>query len=138
MPIFSVSSIAKRFLVPGWRLGWLIVHDRRNAVSDELRRALVSLTQRTLGPCSILQGALPQILGSTPASMFEHTNSIVEVHCFYFSSSVPYPRPSHVLNHRKCQLKLQSSQKLLPFLLCFISHFLVSLCQYKQMQGNSA
>lgn len=28
VPILSVGGIAKRFLVPGWRLGWVIVHDK--------------------------------------------------------------------------------------------------------------
>lgn len=79
VPVFTVSSISKRFLVPGWRLGWVIVHDRAGAVTGELRSSLTSLTQRTLGPCSLLQGALPQILKSTPQSLYDHTNNLIEV-----------------------------------------------------------
>lgn len=79
VPVFSVSSIAKRFLVPGWRLGWLIVHDRGNVISESSRRGLVSLTQRILGPCSIVQAALPSILGNTPQHVFEKTTSLLQV-----------------------------------------------------------
>lgn len=79
VPVFAVSSISKRFLVPGWRLGWLIVHDRRGIVSKDMRQALVSLTQRILGPCSLLQGALPEILKVIPDTFYEKTNNLLEV-----------------------------------------------------------
>lgn len=28
VPILSVGGLAKRFLVPGWRLGWILIHGR--------------------------------------------------------------------------------------------------------------
>ena len=31
VPILSCGGIGKRFLVPGWRIGWITVHDRNNA-----------------------------------------------------------------------------------------------------------
>jgi len=79
VPIFSVSAISKRFLLPGWRLGWVIVHDRGNVLTTSLRRSLAILTQRILGPCSLAQGALPAILKNTPDSLFEHCNQVYEV-----------------------------------------------------------
>jgi len=78
VPVFGVSSISKRFLVPGWRLGWVIVHDPSGVVTPAMRSSLTSLTQRTLGPCSLLQGALPKILQSTPQSLYDHTNNLIE------------------------------------------------------------
>jgi tyrosine aminotransferase len=30
VPILSVGGLAKRYLVPGWRLGWILIHDRNN------------------------------------------------------------------------------------------------------------
>ena len=79
MPVFAVSSISKRFLAPGWRLGWVIVHDRQGAITPLMRQSLVCLTQRTLGPGSLLQGALPSILKNTPQSLFDHTKNVLEV-----------------------------------------------------------
>jgi tyrosine aminotransferase len=29
VPILSVGGLAKRWLVPGWRLGWILIHDRQ-------------------------------------------------------------------------------------------------------------
>jgi aspartate/methionine/tyrosine aminotransferase len=30
VPVLSVGGIAKEFLVPGWRVGWVIVYDRHS------------------------------------------------------------------------------------------------------------
>lgn len=79
VPIFTVSSLSKRYLVPGWRLGWIVISDVAGVLTPDLRQSLISLTQRTLGPSSLLQGALPSILQITPQSSFDHTNNLIEV-----------------------------------------------------------
>jgi tyrosine aminotransferase len=30
VPILAVGGIAKAFVVPGWRVGWILIHDRNN------------------------------------------------------------------------------------------------------------
>lgn len=30
VPVLSCGGIGKRFLVPGWRLGWILVHDKKD------------------------------------------------------------------------------------------------------------
>jgi tyrosine aminotransferase len=37
VPILVVGGIAKVYLAPGWRLGWVIIHDRHKAFSAEVR-----------------------------------------------------------------------------------------------------
>lgn len=37
VPVLSCGGLTKRFLVPGWRLGWIIIHDR-NDVFDDIRK----------------------------------------------------------------------------------------------------
>jgi Aminotransferase class I and II len=34
VPILAVGGLAKRFLVPGWRLGWILIHDRNSILSE--------------------------------------------------------------------------------------------------------
>ncbi|CAH1114311.1 unnamed protein product, partial [Psylliodes chrysocephalus] len=70
VPILICGGIAKRFLVPGWRLGWIIVHDEFGVLGS-VRKALNSLTQRIIGSNTLIQGALPAILRNTPQSFFE-------------------------------------------------------------------
>ncbi|XP_074030931.1 tyrosine aminotransferase [Leptinotarsa decemlineata] len=70
VPILICGGIAKRFLVPGWRLGWIVVHDEIGAF-DDVRKALNCLSQRIIGSNTLIQGALPAILKSTPQSAFD-------------------------------------------------------------------
>ncbi|VDL69495.1 unnamed protein product [Nippostrongylus brasiliensis] len=76
VPIITCDGIAKRWMVPGWRLGWLIVHDRFRVLS-EVRKGLVALSQKIVGPCALVQGALPKILLETPEEYFEYNRQVI-------------------------------------------------------------
>lgn len=60
-------GIAKEFLVPGWRVGWIVVHDSENTMS-EIRKGLKSLTQLIIGANSLVQLAIPSILSPIKGS----------------------------------------------------------------------
>lgn len=77
VPVLSCSGLTKRYLVPGWRMGWITVHDR-NHVLKHVRVGLQSLSTRTIGANTIVQGALPTILGSTPPEFFRSTLELVQ------------------------------------------------------------
>ncbi|CAB3399770.1 unnamed protein product [Caenorhabditis bovis] len=77
VPVITCDGIAKRWMVPGWRLGWLVIHDRYNALAD-VRKGIVALSQKIVGPCSLVQGALPKILRETPESYFQHNRKFIE------------------------------------------------------------
>jgi len=63
VPILQVSGLAKQFVVPGWRVGWLVVYDRsENKISSELLLGLKSLSQLIIGATSIVQACIPTIL----------------------------------------------------------------------------
>jgi len=51
VPVMTVGGLAKEFLVPGWRLGWVILCDR-SGICEDLRPALQRLTQLVLGACT--------------------------------------------------------------------------------------
>jgi tyrosine aminotransferase len=65
--------LAKEFIVPGWRVGWLIFHDKGTGRLDEYKTGVRSLTQITLGASSLLQAALPHVLCATPGSKDAHS-----------------------------------------------------------------
>jgi len=77
VPILAAGGIAKEFLVPGWRVGWLAIHDRGGAFV-EVRKALFSLTQLILGASSLVLAALPAIL--TPAAGSADAAALAEFH----------------------------------------------------------
>lgn len=76
VPILACGGLAKRFLVPGWRLGWIYIHDPVEAFEPEVRKGLYALAQRTIGSNTIVQGALPAILKETPECFYD---SLVQV-----------------------------------------------------------
>lgn len=54
VPVIAVGGLAKQFLIPGWRVGWITVHDRDGALED-VRTAYFKLSQLTLGANSLVQ-----------------------------------------------------------------------------------
>lgn len=79
VPVLSCGGLTKRFLVPGWRLGWIIIHDRHGAF-NELRNGLQNLSSRILGSNSLVQGALPAILKNTPQKFYDELVEILQNH----------------------------------------------------------
>lgn len=67
VPILSVCALSKRWLAPGWRLGWISVHDADGAFADAgVPETLLKLCQVSLGPTAPLQAAMPEILTTVP------------------------------------------------------------------------
>ncbi|CAG8609582.1 12555_t:CDS:10, partial [Acaulospora morrowiae] len=78
VPILKVSGLAKRFLIPGWRVGWIFIHDR-NEVLSEIRQALFALSNLILGANSLIQYSLSDMILNTPDEFFLETNKKLEV-----------------------------------------------------------
>ncbi|KAJ8951181.1 hypothetical protein NQ314_007721 [Rhamnusium bicolor] len=79
VPILICGGLAKRFLVPGWRLGWIVVYDEIGAF-ENIRNALICLSQRTIGSNTLIQGALPSILQNTPQSFHDELINTLSKH----------------------------------------------------------
>lgn len=78
VPILICSGLTKRFICPGWRMGWIIVHDPIKAF-DEIRVGLNNLSQRIIGANTLVQGALGPILKNVPESFHEDLiNTLME------------------------------------------------------------
>ena len=89
-------------------MGWIVVHDRQNLFqgksfrwkqssrsffenSDTIKPGLMDLSSRILGPNSVTQAALPQILSETPDSYFEDILHQLQV-CKKYSKSIFFHR----------------------------------------------
>lgn len=73
VPVFMLSGMAKYWLVPGWKVGWMCIHDPFNLLK-QVRIGLNHLATLAISPASIIQCALPEIIEKTPQSFH---NSIV-------------------------------------------------------------
>lgn len=92
VPILACGGLTKRYLVPGWRLGWIVINDRNNAFDQGVRGGLTKLSQRILGPNTLIQAAVPDILRGVPQSFYTDTLTYIENNAktFYAKlSSVP-------------------------------------------------
>lgn len=65
VPVLTVSGLAKLFLVPGWRVGWVIVNDK-GGVFEKVRTGLFKMSQLILGATRIVQPAIVRCL--TPST----------------------------------------------------------------------
>lgn len=45
----------------------------------QVRPGLIALSQQILGPNTLIQGALPEILANTPQSFFENSMNVIQV-----------------------------------------------------------
>ncbi|XP_003227448.2 tyrosine aminotransferase [Anolis carolinensis] len=96
VPILSCGGLAKRWLVPGWRMGWILIHDRREIFGKEIRDGLLRLSQRILGPCTVVQGALAHIMHRTPPEFYQNTLSFLKSNadlCYSALSTICGLRP---------------------------------------------
>lgn len=57
-------------------MGWLIVHDVHDSLS-KIRIGVRQLAQKIVGPCALMQGALPSILKNTPQEFFDYTRGVL-------------------------------------------------------------
>ncbi|XP_073026697.1 tyrosine aminotransferase-like isoform X1 [Primulina eburnea] len=72
VPVVTVGSISKRWIVPGWRLGWLVTNDpdgilMKQGIVDSIKGFL----NISSDPATFSQGALSEILENTPSDFFE-------------------------------------------------------------------
>jgi len=77
VPVFTIGGLAKRYLIPGWRLGWLALTDRANLLTAA-RPHIASLTQVIVGASTVVQNAVPAILRNLDKSYYDSLNAILE------------------------------------------------------------
>jgi tyrosine aminotransferase len=70
VPILQVSGLSKRYMAPGWRIGWVAIHDRHGRF-EHVRSGLYDYATMILGPNALLQACIPSLMNDTPAAYYE-------------------------------------------------------------------
>lgn len=78
VPVFTCGGLAKQYLVPGWRIGWIVIKDSIPSRLMKVREGIVNLTQVIVGANTLIQAAIPKIILNTPPNFFENTMKILE------------------------------------------------------------
>lgn len=76
-PVLVVGAVSKRWLAPGWRTGWVIIHDPLK-VMDAVKDGLGRVAFKIQGPSSTVQRALPEMFQNTPEKFFVDTMKSLE------------------------------------------------------------
>lgn len=69
VPVICTGALSKIYCVPGWRCGWTIVYNN-SGYFDKVIDNLGKHSMILLHPNSLVQHALPKILGEVPESFF--------------------------------------------------------------------
>ncbi|XP_041006842.1 nicotianamine aminotransferase 1-like [Juglans microcarpa x Juglans regia] len=80
VPVITLGSISKRWLVPGWRLGWLVTCDP-NGILQKLGvvECIMGCMEMTSDPTTFIQGAIPHILEKSGEEFFSKTIDALRV-----------------------------------------------------------
>lgn len=78
VPILTCGGLAKRYLVPGWRMGWLMIHDRNNVFAKEVTQGLKNLSALLMGGNTLTQSIIPKILHETEESFYIESMKILQ------------------------------------------------------------
>lgn len=69
VPVFTVGSMSKTFLVPGWRCGWLIIYDLYNRC-QQIREGISKVKNMLQHTAPFIMQALPKIFKEMPHDHF--------------------------------------------------------------------
>ncbi|KAF3444079.1 hypothetical protein FNV43_RR13769 [Rhamnella rubrinervis] len=73
VPVLTLGSISKRWIVPGWRLGWIVKNDPSNIFNKTgIAESIKNYLDISSDPATIIQGAIPQILEKTNKDFFSN------------------------------------------------------------------
>ncbi|KAL6646771.1 hypothetical protein ACP70R_015465 [Stipagrostis hirtigluma subsp. patula] len=71
-PVLTIGSLSKRWVVPGWRLGWVAVCDPKKILQEtKIIASITNFLNVSTDPATFIQGALPRILDNTKEDFFK-------------------------------------------------------------------
>ncbi|GJV49574.1 tyrosine/nicotianamine aminotransferase, pyridoxal phosphate-dependent transferase [Tanacetum coccineum] len=90
VPVVTLGSLSKRWIIPGWRFGWIAINDPKGIlhktgvslflisipilIADSIKSCLMIAGE----PPTVIQGAVPHILENTPDSFFMNINKLLK------------------------------------------------------------
>jgi len=82
VPVLAVGGLAKQYMAPGWRIGWILIHDRQDRFK-EVRVGLDQYATIILGPNSVLQSCVASCLQDTPESYYKQVLALLKHNAEY-------------------------------------------------------
>ncbi|KAG5465539.1 hypothetical protein CUR178_00244 [Leishmania enriettii] len=83
VPRFIICGLAKNFMLPGWRVGWVMLVDPAGHATDVLK-GMQNLSMQTLGPNALAQHAMPEILKNTTNDFYARNIEMLKANAKLF------------------------------------------------------
>lgn len=78
-PIVTLGSLSKRWIIPGWRFGWIAITDPIGILQQTgIAGSLTSCLTITADPPTVIQGAVSSIIENTSDSFFLNINKLLK------------------------------------------------------------
>ncbi|KAL6630060.1 hypothetical protein ACP70R_029825 [Stipagrostis hirtigluma subsp. patula] len=78
-PVMTLGGISKRWMVPGWRLGWIALTDPKGVLrKKKIFDSIIIYRGISVDPAAIVQGAIPQIIANTDEAFFTNAMNIMK------------------------------------------------------------
>lgn len=78
-PVLTLGSLSKRWLVPGWRLGWLVINDPNGTIkTPKFVERIKKYCDICGGPATFIQAAVPRIIQQTEDVFFKKTINMLK------------------------------------------------------------
>ena len=87
VPIVTIGGLAKQFVVPGWRIGWIVFNDREGRLA-EAKAGANRLTQVILGANTLCQALIPELLLNTPLDYYASLNRTLEDQSLFLHAKI--------------------------------------------------
>nr|AHN10104.1 aromatic amino acid aminotransferase 4 [Atropa belladonna] len=79
VPVLTLGSLSKRWLVPGWRLGWFVINDPNAIfVNPKFMERIRNYCDICRGPATFIQAAVPAIIEQTTETFYQKTISMLK------------------------------------------------------------
>ena len=67
VPVLSCGGLSKNLMIPGWRIGWILIHDRNGAFQREVRTicVIVVVSQALPYYCPVINYKTPTLMHSS-------------------------------------------------------------------------
>ncbi|CAN1351474.1 Tyrosine aminotransferase [Linum perenne] len=71
VPVLTLGSISKRWIVPGWRLGWLVTNDPNGILAETgMVESIKGCFDISADPVTFIQGGIEQLIENTEEDFF--------------------------------------------------------------------
>ncbi|CAN0896777.1 Tyrosine aminotransferase [Linum grandiflorum] len=94
VPVLTLGSISKRWIVPGWRLGWIVTTDPNGILTKTgVVESIKACFDITSDPATFIQGGVKQLLENTKEDFFLKIKALLKECadlCYKRIQKIPY------------------------------------------------